>query len=78
MIRTRRASLERIRQKINGRVRLVLHGTNSFPEDVMQKCIKGGVTKVNVNKLVLDDYLVHLQEKGSTASLTTLNGGGSG
>ena len=47
MILTRRASLERIRQKINGRVRLVLHGTNSFPEDVMQKCIKGGVTKFN-------------------------------
>jgi fructose-bisphosphate aldolase class II len=38
----------------------------------MKQCIKGGVTKVNVNKLVLDDYLVHLQTKAPTAMLTTL------
>jgi fructose-bisphosphate aldolase, class II len=61
-----------IRQKVAGRVRIVLHGTNDFPEDVMQKCIKGGVSKVNVNKLVLDDYLVHLQKKAPIAQLTAL------
>ncbi|KAH8882341.1 aldolase [Thozetella sp. PMI_491] len=64
--------LDMIRKKIGGRVRIVLHGTNDFPEDIMHKCIKGGVSKVNVNKLVLDDYLVHLQKKAPTASLTTL------
>ncbi|KAI1262805.1 ketose-bisphosphate aldolase [Xylariaceae sp. FL1019] len=64
--------LDMIRQKINGRVAIVLHGTNAFPEDVMKKCIQGGVSKINVNKLVLDDYLVHLKEKAPTASLTTL------
>ncbi|AEO63161.1 2cc48209-6a9d-4688-ac90-bf2f3de5d364 [Thermothielavioides terrestris] len=51
-------------------VRVVLHGTNSFPEDVMKRCIKGGVSKVNVNKLVLDDYLVHLQKEAPKMSLT--------
>jgi fructose-bisphosphate aldolase class II len=61
-----------IREKAAGRVRIVLHGTNDFPEDIMKKCINGGVSKVNVNKLVLDDYLVHLQTKASTLSLTTL------
>ncbi|CAH0039536.1 unnamed protein product [Clonostachys solani] len=64
--------LDMIREKAAGRVRIVLHGTNDFPEDIMKRCIKGGVSKVNVNKLVLDDYLVHLQTKASTLSLTTL------
>lgn len=38
----------------------------------MKRCIKGGVSKVNVNKLVLDDYLVHLQKNASVMSLTKL------
>ncbi|EQB50229.1 fructose-bisphosphate aldolase class-II [Colletotrichum gloeosporioides Cg-14] len=64
--------LEKIRAKAAGRVRIVLHGTNDFPEDLMQQCIRGGVSKVNVNKLVLDDYLVHLKKNAPTLSLTTL------
>jgi fructose-bisphosphate aldolase, class II len=55
-----------------GRVRIALHGTNDFPEDVIKKCIKGGVSKVNVNKLILDDYLEHLKKNASKLSLTTL------
>ncbi|KAF7845636.1 hypothetical protein BT93_L1492 [Corymbia citriodora subsp. variegata] len=31
-------------------VRVVLRGTNDFPEALMLQCIKGGVSKVNVNK----------------------------
>ena len=61
-----------IREKAAGRVRIVLHGTNDFPEDIMKKCIAGGTSKINVNKLVLDDYLVHLQKNAATLSLTTL------
>ena len=49
-----------------------MHGTNDLPEDIIQKCIKLGVTKVNVNKLVLSDYLEHLQSQASTLSLTKL------
>ncbi|KAJ0353244.1 hypothetical protein COL154_003301 [Colletotrichum chrysophilum] len=64
--------LEKIRAKAAGRVRIVLHGTNDFPEDLMQQCIRGGVSKVNVNKLVLDDYLAHLKKNAATLSLTTL------
>ena len=55
-----------------GRVRIALHGTNDFPEDVIKKCIKGDVSKVNVNKLILDDYLEHLKKNASKLSLTTL------
>ncbi|PTD02257.1 putative fructose-bisphosphate aldolase [Fusarium culmorum] len=64
--------LEKIRAKVNGRVRVVLHGTNDFPESIMQACIKGGVSKINVNKLVLDDYLIHVKEQASKLNLTTL------
>jgi fructose-bisphosphate aldolase class II len=38
----------------------------------MKKCIKRGVSKVNVNKLILDDYLEHLKNNASKLSLTTL------
>ncbi|KAI3587424.1 ketose-bisphosphate aldolase [Fusarium oxysporum f. sp. albedinis] len=64
--------LEMIRSRVNGRVRVVLHGTNDFPEGIMKACIKGGVSKVNVNKLVLDDYLIHIKEQASKLNLTTL------
>ncbi|KAJ5638358.1 fructose-bisphosphate aldolase [Penicillium lividum] len=48
--------LHGIFKSMNGRVRLVLHGTNDFPPKLTQECIKAGVTKVNVNKLVLDPW----------------------
>lgn len=56
----------------NKGVRVVLHGTNDFPEDVMKKCIAGGVSKINVNKLVLDEYLVFQKEASAGLALTTL------
>ncbi|KAI9845005.1 MAG: hypothetical protein M1837_005149 [Sclerophora amabilis] len=55
------ARLQNIREAVNGRARLVLHGTNGFSEEVMKRCVKGGISKINVNKLVLDDYIVHLK-----------------
>jgi fructose-bisphosphate aldolase class II len=64
--------LGKIRAKAVGRVRIVLHGTNDFPEGIMKSCIEGGVSKVNVNKLILDDYLQHLKRNAATLPLTTL------
>ncbi|KAF7187248.1 putative fructose-bisphosphate aldolase [Pseudocercospora fuligena] len=53
-------------------VRVVLHGTNDFPEDIMTKCIKGGCSKINVNKLVLDDYNNYMKEAAPTTLITKL------
>lgn len=64
--------LDAIRGAINGRLRIAMHGTNDFPEEIMRECIKRGVSKVNVNKLVLDDALVYLQENAKTTTLTKL------
>lgn len=46
--------LEAITAQINGKVKIALHGTNDFPEEVMRKCIKAGAIKLNVNKLLLE------------------------
>ncbi|KAL4873049.1 hypothetical protein BDV12DRAFT_115901 [Aspergillus spectabilis] len=51
---------QNIRGQADGRVRLVLHGTNGFEPELMKKCIAAGVSKINVNRLVLDDYYAHL------------------
>ncbi|KAL4891987.1 fructose-bisphosphate aldolase [Aspergillus ambiguus] len=53
---------QEIRSQVNGRVRLAVHGTNGFPPELVKRCIAAGVAKVNVNRLVLDDYYDHLQE----------------
>ncbi|KAJ5087461.1 fructose-bisphosphate aldolase [Penicillium angulare] len=51
---------EKIRAQANGRVHLALHGTNGFAPDLLKRCVAAGVTKINVNRLVLDDYYDHL------------------
>jgi len=38
----------------------------------MKECIKRGITKVNVNKLVLEDYLKHLKANAAALPLTKL------
>lgn len=53
-------------------IRVVLHGTNDFPEHIMTRCVNSGVSKINVNKLVLDDYNEYLKAAASTSTLTKL------
>ncbi|KAL2797737.1 ketose-bisphosphate aldolase [Aspergillus insuetus] len=52
--------LEKIRSYANRRVRIAVHGTNGFPPELVKRCIAAGASKVNVNRLVLDDYYDHL------------------
>ncbi|KAL5339455.1 ketose-bisphosphate aldolase [Aspergillus crustosus] len=52
---------QNIREQANGRVRLAVHGTNGFEPELIKKCIEAGVSKINVNRLVLDDYYAHLK-----------------
>ncbi|GAM43623.1 trehalose-6-phosphate phosphatase subunit [Talaromyces pinophilus] len=49
-----------IRSNVKGQVRLALHGTNGFKPDLMKECVKAGMSKINVNRLVLEDYYKHL------------------
>ncbi|KAF6818081.1 fructose-bisphosphate [Colletotrichum plurivorum] len=63
---------EKIKAQINGRVSVALHGTNGFPPDLMRKCVAAGAVKINVNKLVLDDYYTHLRSQVANVPHTTL------
>ncbi|PLB52340.1 fructose-bisphosphate aldolase, partial [Aspergillus steynii IBT 23096] len=63
---------QEIRRLAAGRVGLALHGTNGFKPKLMQECVRAGVTKINVNKLVLDDYYEHLHTKADKMPHTQL------
>lgn len=56
------ARLTSIDQQIRGRAFMALHGTNDFTSEIMQDCIKAGAVKLNVNKLLLKVWHVHLKE----------------
>ena len=57
---------------LGGKVRIDLHGTNGFEPDLMKKCVDAGVSKVNVNKLVLDKNYSHLEKHVGKIPHTTL------
>ena len=64
--------LQKIQAATQGRVQLVLHGTNTFPDKTMQGCIKGGMTRCNVNELVLYKYSAYVKENTGKVPLTEL------
>ncbi|CZT06761.1 hypothetical protein WAI453_012928 [Rhynchosporium graminicola] len=68
--------LDKIREAIKGKATLVLHGTNTFPDATMQGCIKGGMTRCNVNELVLSNYNKFVAENTGKIPLTELMGKG--
>ncbi|KAG4430556.1 hypothetical protein IFR05_013958 [Cadophora sp. M221] len=68
--------LDKIREAIKGKATLVLHGTNTFPDDTMRGCIKGGMTRCNVNELVLSKYNKYVAENTGKVPLTELMGKG--
>lgn len=64
--------LRQIRIQSQGKVRIALHGTNGFKPELMKRCIAEGVSKINVNRLVLDDYAAHLKTFAGTLPQTKL------
>jgi fructose-bisphosphate aldolase class II len=64
--------LEAIDKQINKRVLIALHGTNDFPAEVMQRCIRAGAVKLNVNKLLLEVGNELLRKKAASTSLVQL------
>ncbi|EPE32996.1 Aldolase [Glarea lozoyensis ATCC 20868] len=68
--------LTSIREACKGKAQMVLHGTNTFPDETTQKCIKGGMTRINVNDLVLSKYNEYVKENTGKVPLTELMGKG--
>ncbi|KAK1141650.1 hypothetical protein N8T08_008914 [Aspergillus melleus] len=63
---------QEIKMRAAKRVRLALHGTNGFKPELLQQCVRAGVAKINVNKLVLDDYYDHLHSNTGKVPHTQL------
>ncbi|KEF60872.1 uncharacterized protein A1O9_02434 [Exophiala aquamarina CBS 119918] len=64
--------LHSIATQLNGQASLVLHGTNDFSPELMRDCVRAGVTKINVNKLLLEPWNEYLRENSKHRSLTQL------
>jgi fructose-bisphosphate aldolase class II len=64
--------LENIHKMSQGKVQIVLHGTNEFTPEIMAKCIARGVTRVNVNKLVLTEYNEYIEKNTGKVPFTQL------
>jgi len=65
-------SLESVQKQAKNRVTIVMHGTNEFTPEITMNCIKRGVTRVNVNKMVLSDYFEYTNANTGKVPLTTL------
>ncbi|KAI1655539.1 aldolase [Daldinia decipiens] len=63
--------LESINKAVGDRVRLVLHGADPFTEDIFKRCIKAGVSKVNINKGMNKHYAA-VQEEMQGKPLTSV------
>jgi len=65
-------SLEAVQKQAKNRVTIVMHGTNEFIPEITAKCIERGVTRINVNKMVLSDYFEYTNANTGKVPLTTL------
>ncbi|RMJ26979.1 fructose-bisphosphate aldolase [Aspergillus sp. HF37] len=64
--------LQKINERVGHKVRLVLHGADPFSKDIFQKCIAGGVSKVNINRVLNSEFVKVQQERAGKAPLTTV------
>lgn len=55
-----------IQKQLGGRAKVALHGTNGFSKDLMRSCIAAGATKINVNRIVLNDYYGYIRARTGT------------
>jgi len=56
-------------QGVEGKVKLVLHGTNAFDQALFQQCVGHGVSKINVNKQLIDPWKKMMNERHETGFL---------
>ncbi|PGH12698.1 hypothetical protein AJ80_06644 [Polytolypa hystricis UAMH7299] len=64
--------LQSINESVGGSVRLVLHGADPFTKEIFDKCVECGVSKVNINKVMNNEYLRVQSEKAGKFPLTSL------
>ncbi|KAK7413837.1 hypothetical protein QQX98_007254 [Neonectria punicea] len=63
--------LEKVNATVGDRVHLVLHGADPFDEATFQRCIRAGVTKININK-GMNKHYARVQEEMRGKPLTSV------
>jgi fructose-bisphosphate aldolase class II len=61
--------LEKVRKAVEGKVKIVLHGTNAFDQSLFRQCIGHGVSKINVNKQLIDPWKTMMNQRHETGFL---------
>ncbi|KAL1638400.1 hypothetical protein SLS56_000209 [Neofusicoccum ribis] len=64
--------LDAINKAVGDRVKLVLHGADPFTQEIFQKCIGHGVSKININKVLNNPYVDAWKESAGKKPLTTV------
>ncbi|KAK0123657.1 hypothetical protein ONS95_008669 [Cadophora gregata] len=64
--------LESVQKASKGKVRLVLHGSGSFTEDIYRDCIQRGVSKINVNAQLVEPWAEMMEKRKTFTPLTEL------
>jgi fructose-bisphosphate aldolase class II len=64
--------LEKVRKAVEGKVKIVLHGTNAFDQPLFQDCVKHGISKVNVNKQLIDPWKAMMEKRQGFLPITKL------
>jgi fructose-bisphosphate aldolase class II len=65
------ARLEKVRQVCQAKgVALVMHGTNEFNTEIFQQCVSAGMTRLNVNQVVICDYEQYCKTNAGCTPLT--------
>jgi fructose-bisphosphate aldolase class II len=65
--------LQGINEAVGKEVRLVLHGADPFTKEIFDKCIDCGVSKVNINKVMNNEYVRVQKEKADKIPITKLH-----
>ena len=61
--------LHRLNRAVGKDVRFVLHGTDGFDEEILSKCIDGGMVKVNINGAVNRHWVAAVKKEGTLTGL---------
>ncbi|ODH26719.1 hypothetical protein ACO22_04461 [Paracoccidioides brasiliensis] len=65
--------LQSINEAVGDKVKLVLHGADPFTKEIFDKCIACGVSKVNINKVMNNEYMRVQEEMAGKVPITVLH-----
>ncbi|EFE37709.1 hypothetical protein TRV_07644 [Trichophyton verrucosum HKI 0517] len=65
--------LQRINKAVGKKTKLVLHGADPMTKEIFEKCIECGVSKVNINKVMNNEYMKVQKEFAGRVPITKLH-----